>query len=96
VKKKYPDVRLLVVIFFGPDFQIFGETIDEIMESYVETESEYAFRNLKKQTTQLLAMESDTELNNIMSELAENQFRPESWGETWRSFLQKVLQHLPE
>jgi hypothetical protein len=96
MKKKYPDVRLLVVIFFGPDFHIFGDSIDEIMASYAETESEYAFRNLKKQASQLLALESDDELNHIMVELAENQFKPASWGETWRSFLQKVVERIPD
>lgn len=94
--KKYPTVRQLIIVFFGQDFDIFGETIDEIMESYLDTENEYAFRSIMDQATQLLAINDDDELNSIMVSLAENEFEPRLWGETWRSFLQKVLQHLPE
>ncbi|WPO93496.1 contact-dependent growth inhibition system immunity protein [Buttiauxella sp. HR94] len=83
------------MIFFGPDYQIFGENIDEIMVSYVEMENELAIRNLKQQTSQALAIQSDEELSSIMTTLAESQFVPSSWGETWRSFLQKILLHLP-
>lgn len=31
--KNYETLRKLIVIFFGPDYQIFGENIDEIMIS---------------------------------------------------------------
>jgi len=95
MEKKYATVRKLIVIFFGPDYQIFGETIDEIMDSYKETENEIAFSNLRTQVFQLLAIDSDEELNTVMSALAENQFNPVPWGETWRSFLQKIVQQIP-
>ncbi|WP_238084645.1 MULTISPECIES: contact-dependent growth inhibition system immunity protein [Pseudescherichia] len=93
--ENYETLRKLIVIFFGPDYQIFGENIDEIMVCYVEMENELAIRNLKQQTSQALAIQSDEELRSIMTTLAENQFMPGSWGETWRSFLQKILLHLP-
>lgn len=94
--KNYETLRKLIVIFFGPDYQIFGENIDEIMISYVEMENELAIRNLKQQTSQALAIQSDEKLSNVMTALAEKQFDPASWGETWRSFLQKILLRLPE
>ena len=94
--KNYETLRKLTVIFFGPDYQIFGENIDEIMASYVEMENELAIRNLKQQTSQALAIQNDEELSSVMTALAEKQFDPASWGETWRSFLQKILLHLPE
>lgn len=94
--KNYETIRKLIVIFFGPDYQIFGENIDEVMEAYVEMENEFAIRNLKQQLSQLLAIQSDEELINTMTILAEKQFMPDSWGETWRSFLQKVLCNLPD
>ncbi|EOC0004041.1 contact-dependent growth inhibition system immunity protein [Cronobacter malonaticus] len=94
--KNYETLRKLIVIFFGPDYQIFGENIDEIMASYVDTENELAIGHLRQQASQAIAIQSDYELNSIMTALAENQFSPALWGETWRSFLQKILLHLPE
>ncbi len=94
--KNYETLRKLIVIFFGPDYQIFGENIDEIMISYVEMENELAIRNLKQQTSQALAIQSDEKISSVMTALAEKQFDPASWGETWRSFLQKILLRLPE
>lgn len=94
--RNFETLRKLIVIFFGPDYQIFGENIEEIMVSYVEMENELAIRNLKQQASQALAIQSDEELSSIMTILAENQFVPGSWGETWRSFLQKILLQLPE
>lgn len=96
MRKKYSTVRQLITVFFGQDFDLFGETIDEIMESYLEAENEHAFRNLREQATQLLAINDNDELNSIMVSLAENEFEPRLWGETWRSFLQKVLLRLPD
>lgn len=94
--KNYETLRKLIVIFFGPDYQILGENIDEIMISYVEMENELAIRNLKQQTSQAVAIQSEEELSSVMTALAEKQFDPASWGETWRSFLQKILLRLPE
>lgn len=94
--KNYETLRKLIVIFFGPDYQIFGENIDEVMTTYVEMENEFAIRNLKQQISQLLAIHSDEELSNAMTILAEEQFMPALWGETWRSFLLKILHHLPD
>lgn len=94
--KNYETLRKLIVIFFGPDYQIFGENIDEVMTTYVEMENEFATRNLKQQISQLLAIQSDEELSNAMTILAEKQFMPALWGETWRSFLQKILRRLPD
>lgn len=93
--KNYETLRKLLVIFFGPDYQIFGENIDEIMSSYVEMENELAIRNLKQQASQAIAIQSDEELNRTMTSLAESQFSPAPWGETWSSFLQKILLHIP-
>jgi len=65
------------------------------MTSYVEMENELAIRNLKQQASQAIAIQSDEELNRTMTALAESQFSPARWGETWRSFLQNILLHIP-
>jgi len=40
---------------------------------------------------EMLKTEGDGQLTTRMELLAENQFDPELWGETWRSFLLRVL-----
>ncbi len=96
MQKNYETLRKLIVVFFGPDYQIFGENIDEVMAAYAETENEFAFRNLRQQISELLSLQTDEELNSIMTALAERQFMPAAWGETWRSFLHKIMLNLPE
>ncbi len=90
MNKKYATVRTLIGVFFGQDFENFGDTIEEIMQSYTEYENVTAAKNLKAQVSELLLITDDNELNALMSSLAERQFEPASWGESWRSFLLKV------
>lgn len=95
MQKNYETLRKLIVVFFGPDYQMFGENIEEVMATYIEMENELAIRNLRQQTCKLLSLQTDEELNSIMTALAERQFMPAAWGETWRSFLQKIMLNLP-
>lgn len=92
-KKKYSSLISLTQTYFGQDRDIFGETIEEVVESYCEN-GENAARWLKEEITEMLKTEDDSELVARMAQLAENQFDPELWGETWRSFLQRVLRLL--
>ncbi|GLR07976.1 hypothetical protein COO59_06850 [Mixta theicola] len=86
---------MLVQIFFGQDRDEFGETIEEVIESYCFYNGDDGVCCLKNEITEMLKTEDDTELEVRMVLLAENQFNPEPWGETWRSFLQRVLRTLP-
>ncbi|GLR10900.1 hypothetical protein COO59_20430 [Mixta theicola] len=80
----------LTQTYFGQDRDIFGETIEEVVDSYCEN-GENATRWLKNEITEMLRTEDESELTARMELLAENQFSPELWGETWRSFLLRVL-----
>ncbi|GLR10895.1 hypothetical protein COO59_20475 [Mixta theicola] len=81
----------MILVFFGQDFDIFGETIEEIVHSYkYDYHDADVVSRLRNQITEVLK-ENDSELTSIMVLLAENQFYPKLWGETWRSFLQRVL-----
>ncbi|ARJ44288.1 hypothetical protein B1H58_13260 [Pantoea alhagi] len=84
----------LTQTYFGQDRDLFGETIEEVVQSYCDN-GENATRWLKSEITEMLKTEDDSELITRMELLAENQFTPEPWGETWRSFLQRVLRTLP-
>lgn len=95
-KNRYGSVRLLLGVYFGPDHDIFGDSIDEIMDSYLESVNDITTQRLKKQLCELLDITDDHELEIVMVELAEKQFTPEPWNETWRSFIQKVMSYLPD
>ncbi|MFE8102747.1 contact-dependent growth inhibition system immunity protein [Brenneria goodwinii] len=93
-KQKYSSVKTLIGVFFGPDYDIFGQDINEIMINYTSTVNDASRAILRDQLNALLDIQDDAELDSIMSELAENQFRPEPWGETWRSYLSKIKNYL--
>ncbi|WP_313159732.1 contact-dependent growth inhibition system immunity protein [Mixta calida] len=92
LRHKYSSLRTMIVVFFGQDFDIFGETIEEIMRSYkYDYHDADVVSGLKNEISEMLKTEDDSELIARMELLAENQFDPELWGETWRSFLLRVL-----
>lgn len=89
-KRKNASLITLTQTYFGQDRDIIGETIEEVVKSYREN-GENATRWLKNEIMEMLKTESDGQLTTRMELLAENQFDPELWGETWRSFLLRVL-----
>lgn len=93
-KRKYSSLITLTQTYFGQDFDEFGETIEEIVGSYCDNGKD-AKMWLKNEIKEMLKTEDDSELEAYMELLAENQFHPAPWGETWRSFLQRVLRTLP-
>ena len=92
LRRKYSSLRTLMLVFFGQDFDIFGETIEEIMHSYkYDYHDSDVVSRLRSQIRETLKSESDDELAICMSLVSENGFKPELWGENWRSFLLRVL-----
>lgn len=86
--KKFPALRDMLVIFFSGQHDDFGTSLEEIMKSYIDYD--VASEQVEKEIAALLQIEDDSQFNLIMTRLAEDQFRPKVWGETWRSFLIKV------
>ncbi len=86
--RQYPTVRDMLVIFFSNQHDDFGNTIEEIISSYKDHGMEYP--QAAKEVSLLLLIKKDEELQKVMTELAEGQFQPEAWNQTWRSFLQKI------
>ncbi|ARJ43162.1 hypothetical protein B1H58_14740 [Pantoea alhagi] len=92
LRRKYSLLGTMIRVFFGQDFDIFGETVEEIMHSYrYDHQNPDVVSGLKNEISEMLKTEDDSELVAHMELLAENQFDPELWGETWRSFLLRVL-----
>ncbi|MGG6194081.1 contact-dependent growth inhibition system immunity protein [Pantoea allii] len=88
-KKKYPTCRDFLVIFCGPDYDIFGESLDEIISSWLEYENAHAFSTFYNESDKLLSMPDDL-LNEIMAELAEGQYSLSLAENSWRGLLMKV------
>ena len=86
--RQYPTVRDMLVIFFSNQHDDFGNTIEEIINSYKDHGMEY--RQAAKEVNLLLLIQNDVELQKVMTELAEGHFQPEAWNQTWRSFLEKT------
>lgn len=95
-RQHYESITMLMQVFFGQDRDEFGETIEEVINSFYFYNGEEGACDLKNEVTEMLQTEDDSELQARMELLAENQFSPGPWGETWRSFLQRVLHALSD
>ncbi|WP_368913487.1 contact-dependent growth inhibition system immunity protein [Mixta calida] len=89
IKRRYAFTGILLQAYFFDDFDIYGDTVEEIVASYRECYRDN-YNLLRAEAEELLLL-PDSELAERMALLAENQFDPELWGETWRSFLLRVL-----
>lgn len=90
--KNYKNVGTLVRVFFGQDYDLFGETIEEILDSYLETENPKTALKVYQETDDLLSL-NDGALTEAFGAISQGEFCPGPWGETIRSFLEKVKSH---
>ncbi|WP_033852526.1 contact-dependent growth inhibition system immunity protein [Yersinia wautersii] len=82
----------LVRVFFGQDYDLFGEGIDEILASYRNTENQQTIQKTIDEANMLLtAYPEEKELELEFADLAEGEFSPASWGYNVQSFLEKVV-----
>ncbi|ARJ43160.1 hypothetical protein B1H58_14725 [Pantoea alhagi] len=91
--RKYSSLGSMIRVFFSPqDCDSFGETIEVITQSYQEVfPGKEAQQALKTQIKEMLETTDDVDLSKRMSLITEEEFNPVKWGETWRSFLLRVL-----
>lgn len=89
---KYPIIRDMLTIYFNGEHDDFGDTIDEIVDSYFDYNT-FSRIDAENEIATLLKIEDEKELNALMEKIADNRFHPAPWGETWRSFLEKVYNH---
>lgn len=85
---KYPAMQDMLRVFLSNHHDDFGTTIEEMMANYINYDM--PIQEVQKEISALLQIEDDNGLSSIMSEIAEDHFHPEHWGETWRSFLKKT------
>ncbi|WP_455821175.1 contact-dependent growth inhibition system immunity protein [Pseudomonas cerasi] len=92
-KNKYPVMQEILTIYFDRNHDDFGSSIDEIACYYSDC-NVLSRPEARKEIYSLLKIPDDNELKVILDSLSADGFRPEPWGETWRSFLEKILKQL--
>jgi hypothetical protein len=89
---KFNHLGVLVRVFFGQDYDLFGEDFYEILAAYKNAENTKAIQETIREAHQLLESYPDeNELNLVFSNLAEGEFSPTAWGFTARLFLENVI-----
>lgn len=82
----------LVRVFFGQDSDLFGESVDEILESYRNTENAATVQKTVVEAEILLDLHpGEQQLKIAFAKVAEGEFSPKPWGLTERTFLEKVI-----
>ncbi|MGG6194082.1 contact-dependent growth inhibition system immunity protein [Pantoea allii] len=89
---KYPIIKEMLTVYFCRYHDDFGTSLDEIASYYFDTRvlSRIDARN---EIASLLNISDDAELQATLKQLAGDRFEPDTWGETWRSFLETLQQN---
>lgn len=93
MNKSYKNIGTLIRVFFGQDYDLFGETLEEVLDSYLETENPKIVMKACQEAENLLSL-NDESLTEAFETISQGEFYPEPWGETVRSFLEKLKSHL--
>lgn len=73
----FDHLGVLVRVFFGQDYDLFGEDFYEILAAYKNAENTKAIQETIREAHQLLESYPDeNELNLVFSNLAEGEFSP--------------------
>ncbi|WP_067704980.1 contact-dependent growth inhibition system immunity protein [Erwinia sp. ErVv1] len=93
MNKSYKNIGTLIRVFFGQDYDLFGETVEEVLDSYLETENQKTAEKVCQEAENLLLL-NDEALTEEFETISQREFYPEPWGETVRTFLEKIKSHL--
>lgn len=78
----------LMGAYFNQDYDLFGETIEEVMSQYLKSEGPEQARGLIRDCNQFINEHDDVELEFL--ELYQFDFNPSRWGITARQFLTMI------
>ncbi|AMG58579.1 contact-dependent growth inhibition system immunity protein [Pantoea vagans] len=93
MNKSYKNIGTLIRVFFGQDYDLFGETVEEVLDSYLETENPKTAEKVCQEAEYLLSL-NDQALIKAFQSISQGEFNPEPWGETVRTFLEKINSYL--
>ncbi|MFT4067186.1 contact-dependent growth inhibition system immunity protein [Paraburkholderia sp.] len=92
--ERYPAMDHLFNTYFGQDFDLFGETVPEIVACY-KKDSPYDYENLVREIDSFRGNHPD-DLDATFKQLFGRGFRPEGWGYTTASLLDEIQRLLNE
>ncbi|KDA95822.1 MULTISPECIES: contact-dependent growth inhibition system immunity protein [Pantoea] len=90
-EKQYPALTGMLRVFLSCHHDDFGSTLEEMLQSYIDHDMPVIEA---RNEINILLQNEDDNLNVIMSAIADEEFRPAPWGETWRSFLIRAMSAL--
>ena len=94
-KDKYPELANFIENYFGEDFDLWGNTIPEIVDFY-KRESEPSQHNLLINEINNFTNNNIDDLDRCFKEVYGLYFDPEPWGHTTSSFLNELKRLLQE
>ncbi|MCC8395493.1 hypothetical protein LJ656_23170 [Paraburkholderia sp. MMS20-SJTR3] len=92
--KHYPEMDQFFSIYFGQDFDLFGRSVSEIVDSYKKN-SPHRFKNLILEIDSYRKEHID-DLAFAFEETYLTEFSPEPWGYTVTSFLDEIQRLLKD
>ena len=93
MNNNYKNVGTLIRVFFGQDYDLFGETVEEILDSYMAHVNKKTVVNVCREAENLLSLH-DKSLTETFATLSQGEFFPEPWGESVRTFLERIKKYL--
>jgi len=92
--KRHPAMDHLFTTYFGQDFDLFGETVPEIVACY-KRDSPYDYENLIREINSFRT-EHPHDLTIAFDQIYGHGFSPEPWGYTTASLLDEIQRLLSE
>jgi len=59
MNKSYKNIGTLIRVFFGQDYDLFGKTIEEVLNSYLETENQKTVEKVCQEAENLLSLNDE-------------------------------------
>ncbi|SMG59387.1 contact-dependent growth inhibition system immunity protein [Paraburkholderia susongensis] len=90
----YPEMDHIFAIYFGQDFDLFGETVPEIVACY-KKDSPYHYEKLLRELG-AFRQEHPNDLDSAFEKDYGRDFDPKLWGYTTASFFDELKRLLSE
>lgn len=94
-KSPCPNLDQLMWGYFNEDFDIWGETVPEIVSKYKEGVTQSTMSAVVKEIEEFVSSNSE-DLDSQFAIAYGAQFNPEPWGHTTASFLNELKRLLSE
>lgn len=91
-KKIYPRLSSVIKIYFGQDYDLFGDSLEKLMNCAVDDSSPEEIRQLRDDIVHFFENHKD-DLDAVFDKAYEFDFDPKLWDTTTNSFLRQ-LDHL--